>query len=142
LYVDDKYFDAEPLELHSYHRAGAEGRGTRVEYTDALLSGARRFDAGQRSNFVTLPHAVAGLAQLLTWGGAQVASHCRKIIGAIETRAVETGIGVPSGNRENANMTGLSLAGGFNESHLVGLRDAGIRVSLRGDILRISPFVS
>lgn len=142
LHVDEKYFDAEPLELHSYHRAGAEGRGTRVEYTDALLPGARRFDAGERSNFVTLPHAVAGLAQLLQWGSAQIASQSSALVRAIEEGAGEIGVGVPAGDRTGANMTGLSCPGGWNESHLAKLRKAGIRVSLRGDILRVSPFVS
>ena len=43
-------------------------------------SGARRYDSGQRSNFITLPAAVESLNQLVAWGPANICAYTTPLI--------------------------------------------------------------
>ncbi len=139
LYVHPRYHAAAPIEEHSYHRAGATGRATKVEYTDDYAPGARRFDAGQRSNFATLPHAVAGLAQLLLWTPAAIQSASHSVVAAIEAAAQARGYETTKGPRAGANITALRREGGWPADIGPTLAKRDVHISLRGDSLRISP---
>ncbi len=141
LYVDPSHHQAEPIEGHAYHRAGAEGRATAIEYTDNYRAGARRFDSGQRADFVNLPHAVAGLAQLLTWTIPAVADVCSTLIGRVAEQARGAGLttAVPL---PGMNIIGVRRSAGWPADILPRLRRAGVKVSLRGDSVRVSPFVA
>jgi len=68
LYVGEDYREGTPIEHNWISREGSEDFAGLVEYTDAYGPGARRYDVGERSNFVLLPMANEALRRILTWG--------------------------------------------------------------------------
>src|SRR5918995_5060903 len=68
MYVGEEYREGTPIEHNWINRRGSENFARLVEYEDAFQPGARRFDVGERSNFVLLPMAIAALRQILDWG--------------------------------------------------------------------------
>ena len=74
LYVAPEHRDGRPLEQNWANRAGAEDFEDTAPPASAYRPGARRFDAGQRSNFVLVPMAIAGLEQVLDWGVPEIAA--------------------------------------------------------------------
>jgi selenocysteine lyase/cysteine desulfurase len=68
LYVAPHRRDGVPLEHNWITRAGSEDFAALVDYRDEPAPGARRYDVGERSNFVLVPMALAALEQILAWG--------------------------------------------------------------------------
>merc|ERR1712154_650066 len=63
LYVSPQWQQGDPFELHNWSReAGSDF------YSFTFKAGARRFDCGQRSSFLSLPMAVVAIRQILNWG--------------------------------------------------------------------------
>ncbi len=141
LYVAPAHQGAEPFEGHSYHRAGAEGRATSIEYTDDYLPGARRFNSGQRADPVNLPHAVAGLCQLLTWQAEAVGAVGHRLIDHTVALAHEAGLdAAPRGAW--STIVGLRRRDGWPSDLPARLVESeGLKISLRGDAVRVSPSV-
>lgn len=78
LYVAPQHQDGQPLEHNWITRAGSDDFAGLVDYVDDLAPGARRFDVGERSNFVLVPMALAALRQLLAWGVPTSARRSRR----------------------------------------------------------------
>lgn len=68
LYVAPRNQDGRPVEHNWITRDQAENFAELVHYRDGYAPGARRFDVGERSNFVLVPMAIAALEQLHAWG--------------------------------------------------------------------------
>ncbi len=129
-----------PLEHHWAGRKGSENFADLTTYTDAFRHGARRFDGGEASNFALLPMAVAALETVTDWSVDRIQS----AVGPL-TRAVADG----------ATSLGLSPHVGPTAGHIIGLKlpresltevvrrlaDAQVHVSVRGETLRVSPYV-
>jgi selenocysteine lyase/cysteine desulfurase len=60
-----------PLEHHNWERSGGDF------YKYEFNPGARRYDSGQRSNFITLPAAIESLKQLQEWGPVNISACTR-----------------------------------------------------------------
>ena len=71
---------------------GSEDFAQLVDYQDAFQPGARRYDVGERSNFVLLPMAAAALRQLLDWGVENVSETIGTLTDLIEQRRKNDGI--------------------------------------------------
>ena len=85
---------------HNWERAG--GDFYKYDFTD----GARRYDAGQRSNFITLPGAVASLRQLAAWGPANIERYIAPLIERAAERALALGMTVPPPAARSDHMIG------------------------------------
>ncbi|MGB9202962.1 MAG: aminotransferase class V-fold PLP-dependent enzyme, partial [Terriglobales bacterium] len=72
LYVAPKWQAGMPLEENWIQRANASDFASLILYTENYDAGARRFDMGERSNFVLLPAALRAMKQLLEWEVAQI----------------------------------------------------------------------
>ncbi len=133
--------DGEPLERNWITRAGAEDFAGLVEYTDVFASGARRYDMGERSNFTTLPMAIAAMDQILDWGVAEIESYAGMLTDEIAAGAAGLGWELaPAGSRAR-HMVGLRRPGGIPEKLPGMLKEAGVYVSVRGDSISVSPHV-
>ena len=133
--------EGTPLEHHQWERTGA------AFYRRAFTPGARRFDSGQRSNFITLPAAVASLNQLQEWGPANISAYIQPLVERAAARAAELGMSSPPPACRSPHMIGVRVtkSSGLTEEDLEQVSNEllkrGIHVSIRGTAIRISPNV-
>ncbi len=139
MYVGEAYREGVPVEHNWINRRGSEEFSRLVEYKDAFQPGARRYDVGERSNFVLLPMAASALRQILQWGVANVSETIGGLTDFIEREAGGLGVeAVPKGRRAR-HMIGLKLGPDAPEDLAARLAAEGVFVSVRGESVRISP---
>jgi len=139
LYLDPALHDGEPLEENWILRVGSEDFSQLVDYHDEYLPGARRFDVGQRTNFLLTPMALAAIQQLLDWTVPKIAATLQARTDEIATRAEELGLAAPPSDARAAHMVGLELPPQSVREAAAALAEAKVVASMRGSSLRISP---
>jgi selenocysteine lyase/cysteine desulfurase len=139
LYVAPHRRDGVPLEHNWITRAGSEDFTALVDYRDEPAPGARRFDVGERSNFVLVPMAIAALEQILAWGVSSIAATLGELTAAIASGAASLGYRTAPPDLRGPHMLGLRNPSGVPASLAARLADQQIHVSIRGDSIRVSP---
>ncbi|MET0400778.1 MAG: aminotransferase class V-fold PLP-dependent enzyme, partial [Cystobacter sp.] len=113
LYVAPRWREGRPLEHNWLARAGSEDFSRLVDYRDDFQPGARRFDVGERSNFVLVPMALAALRQVSSWGVADVQETLRVLTGRLVGGARELGLEAAPDALRAGHMVGLKRSGGY-----------------------------
>ena len=139
LYVGKAYREGVPIEHNWISREGSEDFARLVEYTDAYGPGARRYDVGERSNFVLLPMAIEALRQILAWGIEDIVASLRGLTDGIEQEAKKLGIETVPASMRAGHMIGLGLGSEAPEDLAARLAQENVFVSVRGRNLRVSP---
>jgi selenocysteine lyase/cysteine desulfurase len=139
LYVGEGYRKGMPIEHNWISREGSEDFARLVEYTDAYAPGARRYDVGERSNFVLLPMAIEALRQILAWGVENIAVSLRELTAHIEGEAEKLGVGTVPASMRVGHMIGLGLGPEAPRELAIRLAEENVLVSVRGHNLRVSP---
>ena len=139
MYVDEEYREGRPVEHNWINRRGSEAFARVAEYQDEFAPGARRYDVGERSNFVLLPMANEALRQILAWGVENVSETIGGLTDLVEKEAGTLGIGTVPRGRRARHMIGLKLGFDAPEDLAARLAAGGIFVSVRGESARISP---
>jgi selenocysteine lyase/cysteine desulfurase len=139
MYVDEKHREGRPIEHNWINRHGSEQFSQLVDYHDAFQPGARRFDVGERSNFVLLPMAAEALRQLLDWGVDNVSETIGTLTDLIEQKAEERSITAIPQERRARHMIGLMLGPDAPEDLATRLMRHDVFVSVRGPSVRVSP---
>jgi selenocysteine lyase/cysteine desulfurase len=127
LYAAPHRQDGRPLEQHGISRDGG-----------AFLPGARRYDVGERNNPVALPMAAAGMELVGGWGGA-LAARLRHLTDLLAAAAAPLGYAAPPRHLRAPHILGLRRAGGLPPGLIDRLAAAGVHVSDRSGVLRVSP---
>jgi selenocysteine lyase/cysteine desulfurase len=135
LYVAPEHRDGRPLEENWANRAGAEDFADAAPPARAYRPGARRFDAGQRSNFVLVPMAMAGLEQVLDWGVPEIAAALAPVTARIEEHARAIGLEPVPARLRAPHMLGIGLSEGMAERWSGG----DVHVEMLGSVMRVSP---
>lgn len=141
LYAAPHRRQGRPLEHNWIAREGSENFAALVNYRAAYQPGARRYDAGERSNFALVPIAAAALEQLLAWGVSEIAATLGELTGTIETRARAMGLHPVPANRRAPHMLGVRSPRPLPPNIAAQLAAANVFVSLRGQSIRVSPHV-
>jgi selenocysteine lyase/cysteine desulfurase len=139
LYVGEGYREGVPIEHNWISREGSEDFARLVEYTDAYGPGARRYDVGERSNFVLLPMAIEALRQILAWGVENIAVSLRGLTARIEGEAEKLGMETVPASMRVGHMIGLGLGSEAPRDLAIRLAEENVFVSVRGHNLRVSP---
>lgn len=139
MHVGEAYREGAPIEHNWINRRGSEDFSRLVEYGDAFQPGARRYDVGERSNFVLLPMAAVALRRILAWGVANVSETIGGLTDLIEGEAGGRGIDAMPKERRARHMIGLKLGPEAPEDLAARLAAEGVFVSVRGESVRISP---
>jgi selenocysteine lyase/cysteine desulfurase len=139
MYVDEKHREGRPIEHNWINRQGSEDFAQLVDYQDAFQPGARRFDVGERSNFILLPMAAEALRQLHDWGIENVSETIGTLTDLILKRAEERGISTIPKERRARHMIGLMLGPDAPDDLAATLMRHGVFVSVRGPSVRVSP---
>jgi selenocysteine lyase/cysteine desulfurase len=138
LYVAPKRQLGRPLEQHGFNRVGAEREGA-TDYPEEFLPGARRFDMGERSNWINLPMAIEAIEQLIAWNPARTAATIRELTEAIVEGGRRLGFDAPPERHRAPHMVGLKRKGMDPRQVVERLAGQRIYISGRGPSLRISP---
>ncbi|MDH3730402.1 MAG: aminotransferase, partial [Acidimicrobiia bacterium] len=110
-----------------------------VDYKSDYQPGARRFDVGERSNFVLVPMATAALTQVLAWGIADIGANLSRLTAGAEEAATGLGLQPIPATRRGPNLMGVRVPGGPPGDLAQRLAAENIYVSIRGDSIRIAP---
>jgi selenocysteine lyase/cysteine desulfurase len=139
MYVGEEHREGVPIEHNWINRRGSEDFSRLVGYQDAFQPGARRYDVGERSNFVLLPMTNEAMRQILDWGVGNVSETIGALTDLIEKRAKERGIEAIPAQRRARHMIGLKLGFAVPEDLAARLAERGVFVSVRGESVRVSP---
>jgi selenocysteine lyase/cysteine desulfurase len=137
-YVAPEWHCARPIEHVWASRAGAEDFSGLVNYRDETQAGARRFDMGERSNFVLLPVVIAALEQLLDWRVERIAASLSALNARIAERLAASGFVLLPSEVRSPHILGVAVPPGATDI-ITRLAAQQIHISQRGAMLRISP---
>jgi selenocysteine lyase/cysteine desulfurase len=138
MYVGPAWRDARPLEETWLARTNAEDFTSLVGYSDTYMSGARRFDAGEKCTAL-LPGAIAALEQLQTWGVSQVAESLGAMNQRIQMRFEALGFELLPVAQRSPHLFGARLPKGYSGDLIGTLRANNVFVSQRGSSIRFAP---
>ncbi len=139
LYAAPKHHQGEPIEHNWVNRADSQNYAGLVDYRDDYQPGARRYDVGERGNFVSIPMAIAALRHMLDWGAAEIADTVAPLTRAIGERARTLGLVSAPPELRLAHMIGLRAPAGLPEGLAERLAAEQVYVSVRGDAIRVAP---
>lgn len=141
-YYGPRFDGGYPLEDTWIAREGSRDFRQLVNYQDAYRPGAVRYDVGETSNFVLVPMLRAALELLLEWGVTAVAAYCGALTERLVRAAGELGFGAEEAGWRAAHMVGLRMPDGVDPGVVSAeLAQRRVSVSVRGDVLRVSPNV-
>jgi selenocysteine lyase/cysteine desulfurase len=136
------FAEGEPIEQNWINRLTSEDFSRLVAYRDTYQPGARRFDMGERSNFILVPMGIAALEQILAWTPAFVQSYCAELTEPYVEQWRKAGYWIEALSGRAAHLIGVQTPGNINLSELhQKLREEKIYVSVRGNFVRIAPNV-
>ena len=140
LWVAPERREGRPIEFNRIGRAGAEDFARLVDYRDEYQPGARRFDVGERSNFILLPMLNAALEQILAWGVEAIETTLAARTADVASRAGGLGLGSAPADLRAGHFLGLRFPGGGLPSGLLAaLAAEQVYVSVRGASMRVTP---
>ncbi len=139
--LGDRLLQATPFENHWSNRAGSEDVGGTTYHPD-YRDGARRFDAGEHANQIALPMLSEGVRQVLEWGVENIRAYCADLTSAFQNRLEGEGFLLAPQSERVGHIMGLRLADeGRIPAIMAALRERNVRISQRGNALRVSPHV-
>ncbi len=139
LYAAPWHQQGMPLEQAWISRAGSENFAGLIDYHDQYRPGARRYDAGEHSNFILLPMARAALAQILAWQPSRIAATLQSFTTEIADRALALDYEVAPASARSPHLLGLGFPGPIPEGLVPALQNANVHVSVRGCKIRVAP---
>jgi selenocysteine lyase/cysteine desulfurase len=139
MYVDEKHREGRPIEHNWVNRHNSEAFSQLVDYQEGFQPGARRFDVGERSNFVLLPMAAEALRQILDWEVENVSETTGTLTDLLEQMAEERGIATIPKERRARHLIGLRLGPDAPADLATRLMRHNVFVSVRGPTVRVSP---
>lgn len=140
LYVAPHQQGGAPLEENWINRQGASDFARLVDYQDAYETGARRFDAGERSAFQTLPAFLASLELLNHYGADAIEAQLAELTRQLAELAAPFGL-KPATKARAPHYLALALPATAPGDLLSRFQSRGVHLSRRGDSLRISPHI-
>lgn len=141
-YLGERFDDGVPLEENWISRLGSERFAGLVDYQPAYAAGARRYDVGERSNFILIPMLLAALRLVRSWGVDEIQETVRHLSGPVVQRARDLGFGVEDDACRAGHLFGIRMPSGIDLDFLRStLENRHISVSVRGDAIRVAPHV-
>ncbi|WP_417460983.1 aminotransferase class V-fold PLP-dependent enzyme [Kordiimonas sp.] len=138
MYVAPRWQQGKPLEQNWIARKASEDFRRLVNYQSDYQPGARRFDMGERSNFILAPIYREGLRQLLEWGIENIAETLMALNARFAALALDAGFRPVNAAYRGPHLLGVHI-GTAGDELLMKLKAANVSASVRGDTLRIAP---
>lgn len=141
LWVAPQHRDGVPLEQNWINREHSEDFARLIDYREGYQAGARRYDMGERSQFVLTPMARAALTQIAAWGIEEVAETARALTAYLAKGAESLGLAVAPEHLRGPHLMGIRFPEGLPDGVYDRLAADRIYVSVRGDSIRVAPHV-
>lgn len=140
--VGDRLLDGEPFEHNWINRRDSENFSNLSEYRREYGTGARRYDAGERSNFILVAMLNEGLKQILRWGVPAIRDYCMGLSGDVKAALADSPYVMAPAEDRSPHLFGIRVPDAEQLPALLeGLRRREVYVSQRGASLRVSPHV-
>ena len=140
--LGERLLQGEPLESTWIGREGAEDFAGLVNYKDGFRAGARRFDAGEHSNFVAVPMLSESLRQILAWGVENISAYCASLVEEVRAALQGSPFALPPPEDHTPHMFGIHMPEAAHIPRILEeLKRREIYVSQRGTSVRVSPNV-
>ena len=131
-----------PLEEGWIVRKNSEDFTALIDYEEDYQPGAKRYDMGQRSNFITLPMMREALMQVREWGIHNIQSYIRSLSEPLIPALIDSDYKIEEDEYRAPHMFGARVPVGTEmKSVREALQSRNIHVSVRGSAIRISPNV-
>lgn len=130
-----------PLEANWINREASDDFARLIDYREGYQPGARRYDVGERSNFVLVPMAQAALTQLIEWTVPEIASTTATLTTYLANGADKLGLRTAPEHLRGPHLMGIRFPDGLPDGIYETLAAQRIYVSIRGDSVRVSPHV-
>ena len=140
--VGDRLIEGEPFEHNWINRNNSQDFSALVNYQPGYQPGARRFDSGERSNFIMVPMMIEALQQILAWDVEKIRDYCAMLGRALEQALENSPYSMPCTGQRSAHLFGIRVPDAKKiPSILAELNRREVYVSQRGTSVRVSPHV-
>lgn len=142
LYIAPRRQDGVPLEQTGYGRRGvmAEREPPYLKDT-AYVSGARRFDMGERDHFISLEMASIGMEMVAGWGAPAIVERLKMLTGRLAEGLGNSGATMLEESARAPHILSLGFPKGMPEGLAQKLAAENVHAAPRLGRLRISPHV-
>jgi len=141
-YYGPRLLDGIPLEEGWITRAGSEDFSALINYSDGYQPGARRYDVGERSNFILVPMMIEALKLIKKWNPQNVQNYCHSLTSELVRELPKYGYRIEDEKWRGHHMFGIRLPDHITQEILhKKLNERNIHLSVRGSAIRIAPNV-
>jgi selenocysteine lyase/cysteine desulfurase len=141
LYVAKRHQGGVPLEQTSYGRRAVAAERAPYLADIGFVTGAKRFDMGERDHFISMEMASIGMEMMKQWGSEAVVARLRLLTDLIAEGVRNSGALVSDTRVRAPHVLSLSFPGGMPDGLIERLAAANIFVAPRLGRLRLSPHV-
>ncbi len=141
LYVAKRRQNGVPLEQTSYGRQGVNAEQTTYLADTSFVSGARRFDMGERDHFISIEMASVGMEMVAEWGTDAISERLAWLTERLAVGLGNLGIRLPERHLRAPHILSLAFPRGMPEGLVARLAAANVHVAGRLGRMRISPHV-
>ena len=136
-----KYFDSgEPIEESWINRKGSEDFSNLINYQNEYAKFAKRYSVGQQSNFINVDMLNEGIKQINKWGVNNIYKYIKSISSDYFNMIDRSKVWYEEENYRGGHLFGLKPKNNLRKI-LKKIREKKIYISLRGDVIRVSPSV-
>jgi selenocysteine lyase/cysteine desulfurase len=141
LFIAKRHQAALPLEQTSYGRRAVRAE-QRVYFSDTnYVSGAPRFDMGERDHFISMEMASVGMELMSTWGTQAITARLAALTARLSDSLHSAKLSIPDIRFRAPHIVSLGFPDGVPKGLVDRLADNKIFVASRLGRLRISPHV-
>jgi selenocysteine lyase/cysteine desulfurase len=140
-YIAKRHQDGIPLEQTSFGRRGVSAEHTPYMRDTAYVTGARRFDMGERDHFISMEMAAIGMEMMAQWGADAITERLRMLTSRLAEGLGNSGALVPDASVRAPHILSLGFPNGMPDRLLGRLEALGAYAAPRLGRLRISPHV-
>jgi selenocysteine lyase/cysteine desulfurase len=141
LYIAKRRQEGVPLEQTSYGRRAINSERETYYRDVEFVTGARRFDMGERDHFISLEMASVGMEMMAEWGCETIQQRLRMLTGQLADELRNEAVTVPEASVRAPHILSLEFRGGMPERLVQQLAAEHIYVAPRVGRMRISPHV-
>jgi selenocysteine lyase/cysteine desulfurase len=141
LYVAKRHQNGVPLEQTSYGRRAIVSERAPYFRDVEFVSGARRFDMGERDHFISLEMASVGMEMMAQWGAAAIQARLRMLTARLADGLRNSAALVPDAAVRAPHILSLHFPNGMPETLIERLAAEHVHVAPRVGRMRISPHV-
>lgn len=139
-YFGKAFDNGKPVEESWINRKNSEDFSQLINYQDNYGELARRYNVGQQSNFINVEMLSAGINQINKWGVNNIYEYIESITKPCFGLLDKSKVWFEDDNFRAAHLFGLRPKKNLKKI-LKKIREKNIFISLRGEVIRVSPSV-